>query len=553
MNEELRQYLLNSLAKDLDKVTEADLDGLRKLIQRLRLSESDVGYAVRMELFVRIHRALAVTTQTYGYLRSLCEQYERSPRFVETSPGNRCFVRLAAVRASLAASLDSTLSRADRDVELRRATSEMRSAKKLFQMYAVDELRDDFARIEGLYNGIVAGDVTTAVRCDIPLVLPIPDGEYEVRVGEGIARVKIAYRPPTTPKFGLTVEKTGVSFPVELGNPLEWLELSAAEHGTRVESLTSTRVSVGFTSVVVFLPTFIDAYIAPRKGEPYDPRQPLNPLITQRFPDVITRTTLVLNQVIDQVRWHTGRFDLDRILPADIEAVAAVTLVGDIPFMVLPLLTGGGPFKVSVNTTNTPIWLEAFKARLREGAEVPTEDLLLLDAQRFLMQGELRLAVLNTNAAFELFVNSHATERVRGTAAEAEMEEFLKGSSLFENCRAELVRLAGTGDKSAGNAADLIPTPVVEEQFRKKPSVFQMVVKMHQHLPFGMSRTKLMALVHRIRGKRNEVAHGQAGDGDLEPTAVYSSIESLRSFIESAKLTFTHRASGEAESSREQP
>lgn len=537
MREAVRQALLQLYTKELRKITEEDFTTLIEAISPYSLSTSELGRIQRTILFVRISQAMEVNTQTYSLLLRFCDEYAVTPSFVEAEPGERCYVKIAKARALIAASFDERLPPEEQSQRLKVATQLLREARTLRSRFSVDAMEADLLQQEKLLQGALKQEVLTHLRFDLPFPVPAPDGTYQMRLDRGVAEVDLVYRPPTAVRFGLQVEETGISYAVPVGPPEKWIELPVAEHNTRVDSFNGSRANTGFSSIRIKLPYFVESYGHPRRGSTFDPDAPLTPLLSTRLSEPFQQCTKVINGFIEHLRVASGRFDIDRITPLDIGALSIVTTVGGVYFMGIPLVTGGGPYRVQVNVTEKPVWMSRFQSRLMVNPHVEIEEVLCLDAKRFLMQGELRLALLNVNAALESFVNRHFRDRMASVRSQSDIDAFLVGDSIFESCRAELIKRALAGDVSAQVAADLMPTPEVAPEFRRRPSVFHMVTWMHKRVPFGLSTNKLKALINRIRDKRNEVAHGSISDSDLSVDRVHASIVGLEEFVQRANRT----------------
>jgi hypothetical protein len=481
-------------------------------------------------------------------LQYLCDVYETAPGYGAAPLSEKGEVRIGSARASLLASLDPELATARRFEELASARAKLHSARILL------EPRSDFLawvkHYEAIAAGLSEGDVKTALRFDIPMVLPVPDGEYEIRIDDKLAQLKVAYRVPGSSRFGTVIDGPVVQTSGLTGHPLQWLEFPMSEHINKVELFAAKRMSIGFTSVVVLLPGYVKPYVVqkqinlPELKFPFDEyvpktftmsvREQMRDLGHIQSSDAKDTAVRLLNRLIDQIRLSGERFELERLLPGDIEQFALVVLVGGQAFISSPLISHGNPQAI-VGRAFAHDWQDDLRRALLSEVKVPIERFLILDARRFLYQRELRLAVLNVNAALEAFVNRHFSERLEGLAPETEIRSFLDGSSIFENCRGQLIEMAKQGDKAALNAAELLPTPVVQNKW--KPPVNQMVSEMHRHLPFGLSKTKLSKLINRIRRSRNEVAHGQFEDADLKLKDVEDSLNALEEFISRAEST----------------
>jgi len=254
----------------------------------------------------------------------------------------------------------------------------------------------------------------------------------------------------------------------------------------------------------------------------------IDPLSVLDLPAAFHVAAKLTNQFVDHVRVASGRYEFERLSAADIEAVSVSIWVAGWFVFRLPL-TGGGPFRVSTGRADAADWTERLEAEL-QGPRVDHFDRLVLDALKYVVQDELRLAVLNVNAAFEFFVNTHVFERLSGAVPMEDIEAFMAGKDVLESARAVLVELSESGDEIAANAADVIPPHPDGNAAKLKPSVYKIVKFMDRSRPFGMSRTALNRLVNDIRVYRNEVAHGQVGDADLDARKVANAIERLERF-----------------------
>jgi hypothetical protein len=537
-------------------VLEFQVEQLRTSIAKRGLSGFEEDRAFKAALIQLIADRPAPFMQNYYEHKYLCDLFDRLVGQEGGADADGCYVKCVSAHASIAGSLDQWLTGDARAACLRAALAQLTAGWKLAESGDCEQYRNYLEDLQETYEGVIEGAVSTAIRFDIPLVLPVPDGEYSIRIEENAATIQIAYRPQTASRFGSVVSDQGVQVPVQPGGPTDWLKLPA-EQMDKLELVAAKRTTVGFTTVLLTFPRYVNPYRFQFDDEPEDlsrfdfwapppsfsqrVQQSMKRMIRVRHSELIELSVKVINRFIDEIRVLGQRHELERIVPADIEYFNVAHLVRNKPFSASTLGEGG-----SVVITGTGFvhdWVDQLHDNLLSGREIELEPLLLLDGRRYLLQGELRLAVLNINAALESFVNRHFVERMRGVMTDAELEAFLGGQSVFERCKAALAVLAANGDETAKELAGAIPLPQVRDEERLKPSVNKMVTEMNRRVSFGISNTKVSDLVNRIRRHRNEVAHGKYGDSDLDRQKVRDSLEALESFIQLATDTFlAHRA-----------
>jgi hypothetical protein len=465
-----------------------------------------------------------------------CAAFEQTHGFATAPPDERCSCHILVARAKVAASLDSHLSEDERAAATAEAKSRWRTARRLSDLYKIEHLDSEIEVLQGVLTGLDVGDVKTVLRFDLPFAIAVPDGEYRITLPQsGEAKFQVVFRPPTAVRFGVIWDNGALSTNVDWELP-DRLPPPVGPEVARAESLVSSRTLFGFSAVRLEFPYFIDTY-----GEPELPPalqiedpEPVNPLVVYQFPAEFQEIVNVTNYFIDQVRIASGRYEIDRISVSDIEAVAIVTFIGDIRVMQIPF-RGGGPYKIH---HGEPSWMTSLRSALLDQPRVDTVSRLILDAHKFLLQRELRLAVFNVNAAFELFVNIHYRLRVSYAPDTSSFIAFAEGESTFETCRRELIaRGKGKGGKAFRIAADLLPTPEIPREMLHRPSVHQLIKQMDHVIPFGYSRTRLSKLVNQIRYSRNEVAHGSVTDDELAPERIERSLNALQEFISVANQT----------------
>lgn len=547
-----------------EKVLESDIFSIDHWLQNLRvtlsgreISEAEKNRSYQEEVFRRMQEEFG----NYPILHHLCKAYEESSSYEWASAMEKIHVKFLHARALMLAYLDNSHSPEVRNQQLAAARNKLREAREAVALADDSDLQRQLEVSESFLLGIDVGNIETRVNFHIPMVLPIPDGEYMVRLDERIVSVSIAYRLPGTVPPAFVVTENAVGFSAGEGTP-DGLTVEPASYTMKVELPATRRISLGSTEVVMSCPgalSFDLQDVEPddselellNKLDLADTDEEQEPWLREFFartgermlrrahmtgePEAVREAFRAINRLIGGLRVIGDQYHIEKLSIYDIQVFHLFLLV-DGRSLLHRFFGPGQPIWAHGATAGTP-WVEALRRNLLTTVEPPVEKLLILDAKRYLLHGELRLAVLNTNAALESFVNRHFYERMASSQPSREVEGFLAGTSIFESCRTELIHLASAGDRAAGNAADLMPTPDVEEQFRKRPSVFRMVVKMHQHRPFGLSRTKLTALITRIRGKRNDVAHGQLDDSDLDRVKVQNSIDALEQFIELATET----------------
>lgn len=537
---------------------EADVGWLQMDIDRLRdaTGESEVSAesntAFLGELLQLLKSLPPVSPHNYVEHKLVCDTFMRAGGNSAVMSLDRCYVKMMSTRVALVASVDHWLTPEERNQHLVEAEEHLSGVRQLFEMGGCEELSQEFELLERLTSGITKGAISTCVRFDIPLVLPIPNGAYAVCVGNKRAYVRVVYRDPAAIRAGSQVFGSAVTAPMLAGGFHEWLALPASEHTNKVELLASKRAVSGFTSVLVTFPEYLSPFHYDRDPpQPFDIEEffanppPLRTFTTavqekltkmgdRPIPEAAKRAIRLVNRLIDEIRLSGERYNLERITPDDVEAIGVVHLVEGHVWLHISI---GYARQAIVGTEFAYEWVDLLRAKLLSNDEPPIERFLLLDARKFLMYGELRLSILNVNAALEAFVHRHFPRRLGTASTSPDVEAFLEGPSLFESCREELIILSATGNRYAGIAAEVMPTPAVDRESRLKPPVNKLVMRMNGHLSFGLSKTKLNRLIGRIRYRRNEVAHGLLGDADLDRDRVRQSIEALEEFIQRAEST----------------
>lgn len=528
--EEFRSALRDIRATALDDVTDAQLSRLRTASEGLPLSPSDVGHVNRTLLLPQILRVKSPAPSDWSHLLGMCNAFRSTEGFVRCEPFERALLHVFEAKAHLAGALSLARPPEDRRASIGAAKDFLALAKHLCDQYGLADLAAQLRELEDVQAGMARDEVTTRIRFDVPFAVAVHDGDYEMNVGcERPAIVRVRYRPPAYPRFGNQVDEMGVGIPI----PGDWAQLQATpddQRTARVESRLSSRVQSGFDSFLIDVPYLVDPFAdelrppaVPEEGEGR-----IDPLAVLDLPAAFHVAARITNDFVDHVRAASGRYEFERISAADIEAVSVSVWVGGWLVFRLPL-TGGGPYRISVGNGKPAEWTEKLRTQLL-GASVGPIERLVLDAHQYIVQDELRLAVLNINAALELFVNTHVFERLAEVVPHEEIESFMGGVDILESARAYLMEMAESGDAVAADAADVIPPHPDGNAAKLKPSVYRIVKFMDRHRSFGLTRSELNRLVNEIRVYRNEVAHGQVGDRDLDSKQVANALKQLEEF-----------------------
>lgn len=379
--------------------------------------------------------------------------------------------------------------------------------------------------------------IKTKIRFDLSFALSVPDGRYSFRLPDGkYASLEIRFRPPEYHRMGIIPESTGASFPQPI-NAFALEETPENMRVSRVESL-SGRALLGFSSVLLTIPQFIDTFDTPQIPSTLKSEfpEPVDPLFIYQMPPEFRVAAGHTNNFIDHLRSASGRYEIDKLCPGDIEAVTISTWGGKFLLMNIPL-RGGGPFKIATEPIKEPEWLSTFEEQLKNDEAPDLIKVLILDAKKFVLQEQLRLAVININAALEMFVNNHVYTRGQPSANIDEIEKFMDGESIYEICRNQLLRESNKENQIYQEIADKLPLLEVDSKSKKKPSVYQIVNFMHNLVSFGISRAKLDQVINNIRVYRNEVAHGIVKDSDIDPNKVGNAVNELEAFMRMAVET----------------
>jgi hypothetical protein len=499
---------------------------------------------------------------THALIHRICEAYKKGTGYDTAPDRDKFVVSIISARASLAASLDHCLSTSERETALEAAKAEIAAAEALLNGKADRELHECLAEHRDLYEGLAEGAVATAVRFDIPIVLPVSDGAYDVRMGEAIARLTVAYRPPGAARSGLALTRDMVGASGPVGGPLDWITVESTHYTSKVDLLTAKYAAVGFTTVLAMFPRFLNWYIDTKPStfalgvsgaETHAPtmdewRTRIDEIMADAaqgfsrrsaeitYPEFVKEPLELLNRFIDAIRVVGHRYSLDRLVPADIDAFTVVTLVRGNPFLTRPQYFPARAMEIG-GTGRSPAWLDTLRERLLTGDEIPVEEILIVNARKFLLHGELRLAVINVNAALESFLSKHIVERLAGRVPDSELGEFLEGQTIFEKCKARLITMANDGVEGASNVAALFSALRFPKADKEYPPVHKLVKKMNEVVSFGLRTKELDALIKKIREYRNEVAHGKFGDTDLDAGSVRESLAALEQFMSIAMRT----------------
>ena len=146
---------------------------------------------------------------------------------------------------------------------------------------------------------------------------------------------------------------------------------------------------------------------------------------------------------------------------------------------------------------------------------------LLLDAKDYLFRRNYRESIYSINGALENFLYQKTRERLQNVLTEREIEDFLEGKPNFNEFYLKDYICEDDFNKAlSSNVIANFP-----------PTVFQILNKCHDLVPFAISKRKLKSLVYKIKKRRNDIIHGRDINGDLENDAV-NAIKSFEKIIE---------------------
>lgn len=537
MPADIRELTREVRGTPLDEVTDEQIGLLNEAASQAHLSPRERGYVNRTLLLPQILRIKHPSSESWRHLIRLCDLFRDTTGYVTANPDERALVAAFAAKAHFAAAMSQSVSDAERQASAKAGAEYLDEALKLCSRYSLAEVQANLSGLEKIRAGVLEGDVTTRIRFDIPFAIAVPDGEYSISLGrERPALLQLRYRPPGHQRFGFQPTGTGAGLPMSV----DWARLQDTPSdlpSARVESLLSSRVQTGFNSLILDVPWLIDPFAEETQPPPLPGghEERLNPLAMLRLPPEFHEAARITNLFIDHVRAASGRYEVDRISAADIQATStSVWVRGHLMFR--HDLKAGGPYRIRAGTPAQPDWIDRLTERL-SGPPIDAVEGLILDAQKHIVQAEYRMAVLNVNAALELFVNTHVHVRLAGHASADIVQGFLQGPDVLERARQELLALASSGDRAAAIAADVLPTNSTAEPNRLRPSIYALVKFMDQYRPFGLSRTKLNRLINQIRVYRNEVAHGAVGNAELDPERVANAVERFIEFRDLAEST----------------
>ncbi|MBP2045292.1 hypothetical protein [Methanobacterium aggregans] len=145
---------------------------------------------------------------------------------------------------------------------------------------------------------------------------------------------------------------------------------------------------------------------------------------------------------------------------------------------------------------------------------------LLLDSKDYLLRRNYRESIYAINGALENFLNQKAREILRDALKDEEVEEFFAGKIKYEEHKLKKYMDKDSFEKAI--ASNAIPTFY--------PTIYQMISKCHKLVPFPSGKKKINRLISKINKRRNEVAHGNEIQENLEEDAKIA-IESFEQLV----------------------
>jgi hypothetical protein len=222
---------------------------------------------------------------------------------------------------------------------------------------------------------------------------------------------------------------------------------------------------------------------------------------------VFLESIKVMNYFIERFRVISGNYWLETIFHKLIPSYSCKIIAGSDEIINIPW---------SVNqmfcSRPEPPWITdqeflEFGKSLNQDLELWKS--LLLDAKDYLLRRNYRESIYSINGALENFLYEKTRERLKTALTEDEVEEFLEGQSNYDEFYLKDYMDRDSFDRAvAANVLAAFP-----------PSVYQILGKCHDLVPFPIGKKRVNSLVYKIKKRRNDVIHGREIHGDVEEDA----------------------------------
>ncbi|PKL66356.1 MAG: hypothetical protein CVV28_11310 [Methanobacteriales archaeon HGW-Methanobacteriales-1] len=349
---------------------------------------------------------------------------------------------------------------------------------------SLDQLKNEIMSDKLILDAIEKGDIKTIIEFELPIPLFIKD------------------------KYPIEFEINGIKYTLEVEiveNPLfvkcpNFTEIMEDKYGL------ANRSKIKLT---------IFRYIDPNKRIKISTFSEKECILY-----ILSEAINAINYFIERYRIISGNYWVETVFYNMISEFSSTIMAGDHIIRNIPI-----NMDQLIRCSPNPPWLSDLNIdnldKYLRKEEIILWEILLLDAEDFLLRRNYREAIYAINGCFENFLMIKAREKLKKSWDDKEVEDYLNGSPVYENFKLKKYLSEDLFNQAVSN----------KDIFPYVPSTFQILKKCNEIDPSKVEIKELNRLVSKIRKKRNDIMHGVEIAEDLEKLA-FEAIKSFKEFTE---------------------